>query len=256
MARAVNDVWNYCNEAQRQTFEKMWKWEDKWLSAKQLEHRTAGVADDLGLHSHTIQKVCQQYVKSRKQQKKRWLRFRGKKSLGWVPFNNGHVTFDGEAFTFRGVRYEPMHLREGVFYPTTGFCGSFNQDALGHWYINITIEMRPPAEAPSTRVGIDLGLDTLAGLSDGHEIEPPKCYRKSELALAAAQKAKKTPKRIRRIHAKASNRRRNWQHQRTNEITKKYGFIAVGNVSPSKLAKTTMAKSVLDAGWAGFKHMF
>jgi putative transposase len=157
-----------------------------------LERLTAGSSKELGIQGHTIQKICDQYVRSRKQHKKRWLRFRGRKSLGWIAFND-QVTFDGEAFTISGVRYEPMHLREGVFYPAYGMSGSFNQDSRGHWYINITVDMKVAAQAPNTRVGIDLGLDTLAGLSDGREIEPPNFYRKNELALASAQRAKKTP---------------------------------------------------------------
>jgi hypothetical protein len=53
-------------------------------------------------------------------------------SLGWIPFSDDQVTFDGEAFTFDGVRYEPMHLREGVFYPAYGMSGSFNHHHGGH----------------------------------------------------------------------------------------------------------------------------
>jgi putative transposase len=133
--------------------------------------------------------------------------------------------------------------------------GSFNQDSRGRWYINITVEVGVATAAPNTRVGIDLGLDTLAGLSNGQEIEPPKLYRKNEAVLANAQRARKTAKRIRRIHAKAANRRKDFLHKRSAEIVKEYGLIVVGDVSPSKLAKTDKAKSVLDAGWSGFKTM-
>jgi hypothetical protein len=39
----------------------------------------------------------------------------------------------------------------------------------------------------------------------GCNSEMPRFHRKSEAALAKAQRAKKTPKRIRRIHAKIAN---------------------------------------------------
>lgn len=254
-ARAVNFVWNFCNDVQKHAFDRRWAWKDKWVSTGTLEKLTAGAGPELGLQGHTIQKICDQYVRSRKAKKKRWLRYRGRKSLGWVPFSNDQVFFDGRAFTFNGVSYEPMHLREGIFYPAYGASGSFNQDARGRWYVNIAVEMRVADAASNTRVGIDLGLDTLAALSDGREIEPPKFYRRNEIVLATAQRAKKTPKKIRNIHAKAANRRRDFLHKQSARIANEYGLIVIGDVSPSKLAKTTMAKSVLDAGWAGFKHM-
>jgi putative transposase len=83
----------------------------------------------------------------------------------------------------------------------------------------------------------------------------PRFYRETEAKLATMQRARKTPKRIRDIHAKAANRRQDFLHQRSAEIVNKYRLIVVGDVSPSKLAKTRMTKSIHDAGWAGLKHM-
>src|SRR5215468_3195080 len=254
-ARAVNRVWNYCNEAQRHTFETRWAWKDKWLTYRGLARLTAGAGVELNLHSHTVQRVCKEYVKSRQQQKKRWLRFRDRDSLGWVPFNTGHVSFDGEAFRFHGVRYETMHLRDALSPGVRIGAGSFNQDARGRWYINLPIELECAGETPNKRIGMDLGLKALATLSDGSEIRIPQFYRQSEAKLATAQRGRKTPKRIRNIHAKIANRRKHYLHKGSTKIAKTYGLIVVGDVSPSKLAKTQMAKSVLDAGWAGFKQM-
>jgi putative transposase len=254
-ARAVNFVWNYCNEGQRHAFDTRWAWKDKWLSYKALASLTAGTAEDLDLHSHTIQRVCREYIKSHNQHKKRCLRFRGRKSLGWVPFNTGHVSFDGEAFTFRGVRYTAMHMRD-VLKPAIKIgAGSFNQDARGRWYINLPIEVECANRAPNTRVGIDLGLKAFAILSDEREIEIPQFYRKSEEKVATIQRAKKTPKRIRAIHTKIANRRKDFLHKESTKIVKEYGLIVVGNASSSKLAKTNMAKSVFDAGWSAFRNM-
>ena len=42
---------------------------------------------------------------------------------------------------------------------------------------------------------------------------------------------------------------------RNSMLTHEYGAIFVGNVSSSKLIKTKMAKSTLDAGWSSLKTM-
>ncbi|WP_460426272.1 hypothetical protein [Azotobacter armeniacus] len=39
-------------------------------------------------------------------------------------------------------------------------------------------------------------------------------------------------------------------HKFSRSQVNQHGTIIVGDVSPTKLAKTTLAKSVLDAGWA------
>jgi IS605 OrfB family transposase len=138
-----------------------------------------------------------------------------------------------------------MHLRDVLTPGMTFGAGSFNADAKGHWYINVPVEVELQEPNYSNAVGIDLGLKTLATLSNGQKIEMPRFYRASEEALSTAQRA----------HAKARNRRKDFLHKSANAVVKGYGTIVVGDVSPSRLAKTRMAKSVNDAGWAGFKQM-
>lgn len=251
MARAVNYVWNYCNETQR----KAARARRKWLSAFDLQRLTNGAGKELDLHAHTIQRVCKTYDTSRRTHKKAWLRWRGKKSLGWVPFNTDHVSFNGSTFKFRGVTYQTMHLHPALVTGMKIGAGSFNQDAKGHWYLNAPIEVDCPAHVPGDAVGIDLGLHDLATLSTGEKIAAPRLYRASEEKLAKAQRARKTPKRIRNIHAKIANRRKDFLHKTSASLAKQFGLIVVGDVSSKKLARTNMAKSVLDAGWSSFKTM-
>jgi hypothetical protein len=63
-----------------------------------------------------------------------------------------------------------------------------------------------------------------------------------------SQRARKK-KRVKAIYAKVANKRKDFAHKATTDITNRFDFIAVGNVSSAKLAKTRMAKSVYDAGW-------
>jgi putative transposase len=248
-ARAVNYVWNYLNQTQRKAAREC----RRWLSGFDLMRLTVGTSAELDLHAHTIQRVCRAYADARRIHKKPWLRWRGHRSLGWVPFNTGHVAFDGEAFTFRGVRYVTMHLREIPEGALLG-AGSFNADARGRWYLNVPVEVPEATSASLSDVGIDLGLKDFAALSTGETIPAPRLYRASEAALATAQRARKT-KRTRQIHAKAANRRKDFLHKHSLAIVQAHGRVFVGNVSASKLARTSLAKSVLDAGWSTFRNM-
>lgn len=247
-ARAVSFVWNYCNETQQ----KAARSGRKWLTAVDLQRLTAGASKELDIHAHTIQKVCQQYDRSRTAKRRPWLRFRGRKSLGWVPFNTGHVSVASPGkLKFRGVVYETMHWRD-IPEGATIKVGSFSQDAKGHWYINCPVEMPEREAAPDQAVGIDLGLKDIAMLSTGEKIENHRHYRRLEQRLAVAQRANKK-RQVKALHAKIANARKDQLHKASADIAARYGTIVVGDVSPSKLTQTRMAKSVLDAGWAMLK---
>jgi len=157
------------------------------------------------------------------------------------------------AFVFRGETYQVWLHRPLPDGAKIG-AGSFNQDACGRWYINVPVKVSVANRTSINKVGIDLGLESIAALSTGEKIAAPQFYRKSELALATAQRARKT-KRARAVHAKSRNRRKDFLHKASKKIADQYGLIAIGDVSPSKIARTRFAKSVLDAGWANFKSM-
>src|SRR6516165_7242129 len=102
-AQAINLTWNYCNETQM----KAARDGRKWLSGYDLWKLVAGCTKQgLDLHSHSAKRVCLQYDKSRRQHKRPWLRWRSRRSLGWVPFSTGHVAHRDGGFVFPGERYE------------------------------------------------------------------------------------------------------------------------------------------------------
>ena len=58
-----------------------------------------------------------------------------------------------------------------------------------------------------------------------------------------------------RLHRTAARRRANAIHQFTRTIVNQYQSIYIGDVSSVQLAKTRMAKSVLDSGWGMLRQM-
>src|SRR5208282_4453071 len=79
-------------------------------------------------------------------------------------------------------------------------------------------------------------------------------YRKYEATLAVAQRAG-LKRRVRAIHAKIANVRKDQLHKASSKIAAENSLIVVGNVSAAQLAKTRMAKSVLDASWSMLRNM-
>lgn len=131
-------------------------------------------------------------------------------------------------------------------------CGAFVQDASGKWFVCFSCEVPDDLPTGNSSVGIDLGLKSVATLSDGRVIDNPRHVAKYSRQLATAQRARKK-KRSTAINAKIKNCRKHHLHEWSTRIARENELIVVGDVSPSKMVKTRMAKSVLDAGWATLK---
>lgn len=241
-ARSCNRVWNYCCEVQRHAM----KWHQKWPTAFDLIRLCTGSAADLGLHSDTVQAICREFA-TRRNQIRRCPRWRSaKKSLGWIPFIPRAVSVKGATTTYlkRSYRFWLSRAIEGQLR-----AGSFVQDARGRWYVTFQCKVADDLPAGDGEIGIDLGLKSLAACSDGTVVPALQHYRGHQAELAKAQRAR-NKQRVKAIYAKIANSRRHHLHQWSTKIARENSLIVVGNVNPTQLAKTRMAKSVLDAGWS------
>lgn len=253
MARDVNQVFNFANETSSRAIRER----GKWLSAYDLQKLTAGYSkcDGVTVGSGTVQLVCVEYATRRKQFKKARLNWRvsnpksPKYSLGWVPFKGGHARYKAGQVHFGRHKFSLWDS-----YGLSRFelrAGSFSEDSRGRWYFNVAVEVEALSSQGVSSVGIDLGLKECATTSDGDKLQG-RWFRELEPQLAVAQRARKK-KRIKAIHAKIANRRKDAIHKFTTNLVKNNAAIFVGDVASAKLVKTKMAKSTLDAGWAMFK---
>lgn len=257
LARDVNLVWNYCNELSYKHTQKT----GKFFSSYDLQKYTAGATKaGLTINSASVQMIGAELVARRKQFKKiklRWRVSRGaRKSLGWIPFRHDCIAYRNGQLHYAGHSFGLWDSYDLKNYDLGS--GSFSQDARGRWYANLCAEpkQKPMHQMPlfPDAVGIDLGLKDFAASSDGVTLEAQQFYRATEEKLAIAQRANKLA-RVKAIHAKIANRRKDWHHKLSTDLMTSYGAIFVGNVNASALAKTNQAKSVLDAGWSAFRTM-
>jgi IS605 OrfB family transposase len=246
MARAVNFVFNYCNE----TSFKALRYDSKWLSSYDLNNLTSGSSKELGLHSQTVQAIAEEYATRRKQFKKRKLRWRGKKTLGWIPFKASGVKVFGDKVKFSGKEFRFWKTREMGKIKTGSFC----QDARGRWYVNFQCEVTEQPASGIRVIGVDLGCKDQLVCSDGEKIRRENLTKSYEVKLAKAQRARRK-RQTTNIHAKIANKRKDWAHKATTSLVKSSKVIVVGDIGSKKLMQTKMAKSVADAGFAQIKSM-
>ena len=139
----------------------------------------------------------------------------------------------------------------------------------GRWFASLTIEREDEPVKPAPKggsVGVDLGIKTLATLSDGTVIENPRHLKKSEQKLKRAQQAlnRKTKgsnrrararAKVARIHAHIANQRQDELHKLTTYLASKYSEISIEDLGVVGMAKNHhLAKAVMDASFGVFRR--
>ena len=251
----VNAVFNYGNETSLKAATRT-DCKRKWMSGFDLCSLTAGATqyfDKIG--ADTIQSICTHYAQRRQAAKRLKLRWRvsggARRSLGWIPFKAASLKRKGVCLRFAGkcVRVFEMKRLEGVKWQA----GCFAQDALGDWWLCLPVKVEAQQSiAPQEAVGIDLGLKDIAVTSEGERLAAGRWTQGTADKLAFAQR-RGHRRQAKRIHRKAARCRADALHKFSRKMVDRYQTIIVGDVSSVKLARTRMAKAVLDSGWGLLK---
>jgi putative transposase len=155
-----------------------------------------------------------------------------------------------------------------------------------NWYVSFTVERsikQRRARRPDAAVGVDLGLTRLATPSAGAPFEnarplqealrklrrlqrrldrqrrannpgnylPDGRVRPGLLGWVKSKRMLQTEERLRRMHERVANLRREQAHQLTTHLTREFGMIGVEALAVKNLmANCRLARHIADVGWA------
>lgn len=145
---------------------------------------------------------------------------------------------------------------------------TLKKEASGKWFACFAVEEPSAVKAPNgkPRVGMDLGLKTLATLSDGSVVKNPRHIRKHQEKIAFLQRISDRKKRGSRNRRKAKrlvaieyeklkDTRRDFLHRLSHNIVNSYSFIALEDLASKDLAEQDFGKQINDASWGELADM-
>ncbi len=138
------------------------------------------------------------------------------------------------------------------------------------WYACFSCEAEPkPLRKSNKAVGLDVGLENFATLSNKEKIANPHFFKADQRALAKAQRKlskqkkgsserRKVKKIVTRIHERIFNRRNNFCHQEARKIVNRFGIICIEDLSINKMRKSnfrSINRSIEDVAWGQFANI-
>lgn len=219
-------------------------------------------------------------------------RFKAKHEGGSATYTVSAFTWDWahRTLTLAKMR-EPLHIRWSRTLPRKSRPSSVtvSLDAAGRWHVSMLVEdeIRQPAKN-GNMVGIDMGLEHFAILSNGEKIDNPRYLRKHLRKLGLAQRKlarkekgsnnyRKARLKVAKAHAKVKDSRTDFLHKLSTRIIRENQTVVIEDLAVKNMsrrckpkpdpddpghylhngqkAKNGLNKSIRDASWRQFRTM-
>lgn len=248
-----------------------------YSQANQLSEIKEARLDFKEVHSQVLQNVLKRvdrafaglFRRVKAGQNPGYPRFQGRRRYNSITFTQSGWSLTNAKLTLSKIGTVRVKLHREVLGKVKTV--TIKRESRDKWFVVFSVEtpVEIPAHHEGPYVGIDLGLEHFANLSNGEQVDNPSFFRKAQKKLAKAQRkwdkvksfSKGNPlragpgKMVRAAHRKVKNSRAGFQHKLSKTFVQTYSLIAVENLNIKGLASGMLSNSVNDAGWGEFLHM-
>ena len=168
---------------------------------------------------------------------------------------NDSVTLSNDQFHLEGSHIHIPKLGLVRMRESLRFEGDIKSATISRkadkWFVSITVDVKdlPHTSENQGAVGIDLGLSTLATLSNGESFTSPKALSKmlkrlKYLSKSVSRKVKGSNNRnkarikLQRLHARIVNTRQDFTHKMTSDIVRRFSIIGIEDLNVAGMLKS------------------
>lgn len=166
-------------------------------------------------------------------------------------------------------RIGSVRLKEQNYLPTdTKILSVTVSEQAGRWYASIQVEEEQylPECTARTAIGVDLGIKTLATLSDGKTFENPRALTHAQKKLRRLERTKsrrkkssknrqKVRRKIARTHARIAHIRQDAAHKLTSHLVKQHVLVAIEDLNTAGMLKNhKLAQAVSDSNFGEIRR--
>lgn len=241
---------------------------------RQLTDVRATMPEYSAAHVHVLQNTIKKLDKAFKAffrrckngEKPGFPRFKNKDRFDSFAFNNTGFKLQGDMLSVSKIGNIKVRLSRPLPKDSTVKALTIKR-VCGEWYACLAVEYNPvPLPVSSESVGIDLGIENFAALSNFERIENPRFFEQSERKLRKAQRRVARRKKgshrrrkavllLQKVHERIRNRRLDWLHKQSTKLIQRFGIVVAEDLNIKGLAGGILAKQALDAGWSSFLQM-
>lgn len=162
-----------------------------------------------------------------------------------------------------------LRLHEHGYLPTDAkILSATVSEQAGRWLVSIQVEeeQEKPVPTAPTAIGVDLGVKTLATLSDGTTFTNPRAAKQAQKKLRRLERQKarrkkgsknraKTCKKIAKTHARIAFIRKDTAHKLTSYLVKNHALVAIEDLCVAGMLKNhKLASAISDSDFGEIRR--